>query len=76
MPRLDFVRSTRGAERASGAAWRSRLERHRSITVFMELQRGAYGDAGAFVQEITDAGFSLWCVEFDGSIRTVGTGEI
>jgi FkbM family methyltransferase len=76
-PRLDLVKiDAEGAELAIWHGMRESVARHRAITVFMEFNAARYADGQAFLQEITDAGFPLRYIGYDGSVQPVAAAEI
>jgi hypothetical protein len=76
-PRLDCVKiDAEGAEEAIWRGMRESIARHRSIAVFMEFNAVRYADGQVFLKEITDAGFPLRHIGYDGSVRSVTVAEL
>ncbi len=76
-PRLDLVKiDAEGAEQAIWRGMRESAARYPSIAVIMEFNAVRYADGAAFLREITDAGFPLRYVWYDGSVRHVAPDEL
>ena len=69
-PRVDLIKiDAEGAEPAIWDGMRGVIQRNARLTIIMETRCSRYQDAGAFVRKISNAGFPLRHIAYDGSIH-------
>ncbi len=74
---VDFIKID--ADTSEEAIWhgmRGLLDQNRTLTIFLEFAAARYADAGAFLDEIADQGFSLAFVDFRHGVCSACKADI